>query len=235
MKTIWISLVIRLIKSHSGRRPGQLMTLNEVLMNTISSERKWAVLVLMLGTGLLAPSPALALRLTDTELQAPQAQQPSERPAQQAVAPQDPITQLNLSPQQRQQIRSIREQTKDERATINRRLQETKVALDQAVDADIPDEALIERRAREASDAQAAALRLRVITQARIRRVLTPEQVNTLRRLQAQLEQSRREERLENRANQGGNPNANRRALGNQGNGITNRPGLRRNGLPRKP
>ncbi len=207
-------------------------------MNNISSERRWVVLPLVLSMGLIGPSSASAARLTGKGQQAQQtqqAQQPSERAAQQTVAPQDPITQLNLSPQQRQQIRSIREQSKDERAAINRRLKETQLALDQAVDADNPDEALIERRAREASDAQAASLRLRVITQARIRRVLTPEQVNTLRRLQAQLEQSRREQRLENRANQGSDPNANRRVLPNQGNGIMNRPGLRPNGLPRKP
>lgn len=204
-------------------------------MKNIPTEQKWSVLALVLSMAIIAPSSALALRLTDNEQQAQQAQQPSERSAQPSVAPQDPITQLNLSPQQRQQIRSIREQSKDERAAINRRVRETQIALDQAVDADIPDEALIERRAREAGEAQAASLRLRVITEAKIRRVLTPEQVNTLRRLRAQLEQSRREQRLENRANQGRDPNANRRALPNRRNGIMPGPGLRRNGLPRKP
>ena len=200
-------------------------------MKSIPTRRKWSVPALVLSMAIIVPSSALALCLTDNQQQAPQAQQPAERSAQQPVAPQDPITQLNLSPQQRQQIRSIREQTRDERAAINRRVRETKIALDQAVDADIPDEALIERRARETSDAEAASLRLRVLTEARIRRVLTPEQVNTLRRLRAQLEQSRRE----NQANQGRDPNANRRALPNQRNGIMPGPGLRRNGLPRKP
>src|SRR5436190_23245595 len=93
--------------------------------------------------------------------------QPPQEPAaaQQPDAQQDPIAQLNLTPEQRQQIRTIREQSKDERAAINRRVRESRVALNQAMDANPPDEALIEQRAREAGDAEAASIRLRAMTQ----------------------------------------------------------------------
>src|ERR1700738_2008103 len=57
------------------------------------------------------------------------------------VKPQDPITLLNLTPEQRQKIRVIREQTKAERAAINQQLRESNLALQQALDADNPDEA----------------------------------------------------------------------------------------------
>src|SRR3982751_6906504 len=79
---------------------------------------------------------------------------------QQSLPAQDPIAQLNLTPEQRQQIRGIREQNKEERASVNRRLRETKLALEQALDADTPNESLIEQRAREAGEAESASIRL---------------------------------------------------------------------------
>ncbi len=117
-----------------------------------------------------------------------------------AAAPktQDPITLLNLTPEQRQKIRIIRQQTKNERAAINQQLRESNLALQQALDADNPDEAIVELRLRDAAAAQAAATRMRVLTELRIRRVLTPEQVNTWRALLQQAVQARREQRLEN-------------------------------------
>ena len=137
---------------------------------------------------------------------------------------QDPIAQLNLTPEQRQQIRGIREQNKEERASVNRRLRETKLALEQALDADTPNESLIEQRAREAGEAESASIRLRALTESRIRRVLTVEQVKTLRGLRAQAQQFRREQRLENQANP-----LRRRAL-NQRNGV-----IRQNILRKRP
>src|SRR5512132_2325403 len=52
----------------------------------------------------------------------------------------DPIEQLRLTPEQRQKIRMIAQQTKDERQTINRRVREANIALDQALDANPTDE-----------------------------------------------------------------------------------------------
>src|SRR5215216_6429326 len=72
----------------------------------------------------------------------------------------DPIEQLQLTPDQRQAIRQIVEQTKDERQMTNRRLREANLALDQALDAEPADETLIEQRINELTTAQAAQMRM---------------------------------------------------------------------------
>jgi Spy/CpxP family protein refolding chaperone len=124
--------------------------------------------------------------------------QDSQTSSAPAPKTQDPITLLNLTPEQRQKIRIIREQTKNERTAINQQLRQSNLALQQALDADNPDEAIVELRLRDAAAAQAAATRMKVFTELRIRRVLTPEQVNTWRSLLQQAAQARREQRLEN-------------------------------------
>lgn len=99
----------------------------------------------------------------------------------------DPIQQLNLTPQQRQQIRRLTEETRLERQTTNRRVREANLALDQALDAEPVDENLVNQRINEVAAAQAAQLRMRISMEMRIRRLLYPEQLATLRRLRLQL------------------------------------------------
>ena len=99
----------------------------------------------------------------------------------------DPIEQLRLTPDQRQRIRLIFNQNKDERQQANRRLREANVALDQALDADPIDESLIEQRVNELAAAQAAQTRMRIHTELRVRRELRPDQLATLRRLRLQV------------------------------------------------
>ena len=99
----------------------------------------------------------------------------------------DPIEQLRLSPEQRQRIRMILEQTKTERQTTNRRLREANVALDQALDAEPINESVIEQRMNELAAAQAAQLRMRIQTELKIRRELRPEQLAILRSLHLQI------------------------------------------------
>ena len=104
-----------------------------------------------------------------------------------APPPPDPITQLQLTPDQRQRVRLILEENKDERQSINRRVREANVALDQALDADRTDETVIEQRINELATAQASQMRMRIHTEMKIRRELTPEQLTTLRRLRLQV------------------------------------------------
>lgn len=103
-----------------------------------------------------------------------------------APPPPDPITQLQLTPDQRQRVRLILEENKDERQSINRRVREANVALDQALDADRTDENMIEQRINDLATAQAAQMRMRIHTEIKIRRELTPEQLVMLRRLRLQ-------------------------------------------------
>lgn len=123
-------------------------------------------------------------------------QQQSE--SRQAPAGEDAIRELNLTPEQREQIRAIRLQLQAERATINQRLGEANLALEEALDADNPDESMIEQRLRDVAAAQAAVMRMRVLSEVRIRRVLTPEQLTTLRTLRQHARNLRRERQREN-------------------------------------
>src|SRR4029434_6075284 len=93
------------------------------------------------------------------------------------------IEQLRLTPEQRQKIRMIFEETKTERQQINRRLREANMALDQALDFEPTDQNLIEQRLNEFAAAQSAQMRMRVQTELKIRRELRPEQLATLRQL----------------------------------------------------
>src|SRR5262249_27021729 len=136
------------------------------------------------------------------------AQQPANQPDPATATP-DPNEQLRLTPDQRQAIRQIAAENKDERQIANRRLREANVALDQALDADPTDENLIEQRINELSAAQATQLRLRIHSEMKIRRILRPEQIATLRRLRLQVRDVMSPQRMNNPrvpANQGFRP-----------------------------
>lgn len=122
--------------------------------------------------------------------------QETASPAQQRRLAGDPIQQLNLTPEQREQIRTIRQQNQTERATLNERVRETSRALEVVLDSDSPEEAVVEQRMREAATAQAAAMRMRILTEVRIRRVLTTEQRSLLRAFRQQANQMRRQQPL---------------------------------------
>jgi Spy/CpxP family protein refolding chaperone len=107
--------------------------------------------------------------------------------AQNPQPTEDPIQQLNLTPEQRQRIRTLTEQSREERQQTNRRLREANIALDQALDADPVDDNLVEQRINELAAAQAAQMRMRIHMELRIRRLLYPEQLATLKRLRLQL------------------------------------------------
>jgi len=109
--------------------------------------------------------------------------------AQDAPAPpvEDSINQLNLTPEQRQRIRTIFETNKTERQSTNRRLREANLALTQALDAEPIDENVIDQRLNELAAAQAAQMRMRIQIELKIRRELTPEQLATWRRLRLQM------------------------------------------------
>ncbi|HKO97671.1 MAG TPA: periplasmic heavy metal sensor [Pyrinomonadaceae bacterium] len=109
----------------------------------------------------------------------------------------DPIRQLNLTPEQREQIRLIREQNRDERSSVNQRVRETNRALEEVLNSDSPDESLVEQRLREAEAAQGAAMRMRILTELKIRRVLSSEQRVLLRSLRHGAHERRSERRLE--------------------------------------
>ena len=152
---------------------------------------------------------ALLLLFTAATLAVAQQPAAQQDPATATATTADPIEQLRLTPDQRQSIRQIVAENKDERQVANRRLREANVALDQALDADPTDENLIEQRINELSAAQATQLRLRIHTEMKIRRILRPEQLATLRRLHLELRDVMAPQRMNNPrvpANQGFRP-----------------------------
>jgi Spy/CpxP family protein refolding chaperone len=110
----------------------------------------------------------------------------------------DPLRALNLTPDQIQQIRAIRQESKEEWRAARQRLALAHRALDEAIYSDHVNEALVEERAREVGEAQATVIRLRSLTELKIRRVLTSEQLNTLRVMRQQARADRGDRAAEN-------------------------------------
>jgi Spy/CpxP family protein refolding chaperone len=98
----------------------------------------------------------------------------------------DPITILDLSQDQIRSIRMIQRDTKDERSAIGLHLRQSNRALQDALDAPTLDEALVEQRLQEVATAQTAQLRMRIQTELRIRRILSPAQLAKWRDLRLQ-------------------------------------------------
>ena len=148
-----------------------------------------------------------------TMTRAQNAQNPLDPAQTQAQTNQVPdLGPLNLTPDQIQKIRTINAELKDQRQTAIQRVRQAQRALNEAIESPSPNEALIDQRSHEVADAQAATIRLRSLTEARILQVLTPEQRIRLREM-----------RQRNQALRRGNPQfprngANRRQDGVQGN-----------------
>src|SRR6185369_7463605 len=99
----------------------------------------------------------------------------------------DPIQQLRLTPEQRQRIRQIFAENKDDRQTTNRKLREANFALEQALDAEPVNENVIEQRINDLAAAQAAQTRMRIRMELKIRRELRPEQLAVWRQIRLRL------------------------------------------------
>jgi Spy/CpxP family protein refolding chaperone len=140
----------------------------------------------VLALCLLAISCALSAS-AQTADEAPEAEQNSQESNLRTL--------LNLTPEQVRQIRAIRRENRLEWQAARQRLREARLALDQAIYSDDTSDAAVEQRAREVAEAQAAEVRLRAMTELSIRRVLTPEQLNTFRSIREQRRQAAAERR----------------------------------------
>jgi hypothetical protein len=110
-------------------------------------------------------------------------------------------------------MRSIQSESVPQAQQLNRQLNQARRALDEAIYSDNVDEALIEQRARDVAEAQAALVRFRAQTELRVRRILTPEQLQTFRNLR---QEAMRERRIERRLERQANPRRQGNALDNQ-------------------
>ena len=119
----------------------------------------------------------------------------------------DPIQQLRLTPEQRQRIRMIFAENKNERQIANRRLREANFALEQALDAEHVDESLIEQRINDVAAAQATQTRMRIRMELKIRRELRPEQLAVWRQIRLRLKDFADAQRDDQPAGQNLRPN----------------------------
>lgn len=128
----------------------------------------------------LALTAALPPAAGAQEAPAPEQSETGRRPPRHRP---DLLARLNLTPEQLARLREIRRQSETEARALGRRVRLARRALDEAIYADAFDERLVEERARELAAAQAALVNLRAQTELRVRRVLTPEQLQTFRDL----------------------------------------------------
>ena len=166
----------------------------------------------------LAAAGVLLVAGDSVRAQTPEPQQPADV-VQQQRRQMNQIEQmlrpLNITPDQEERIQAIYSETADERQVANRRLRLAHRALSEAIQSPTPDEALIEQRSKEVSEAQATMIRLRSLTEARILQVLTQEQRVKLRQLRAQAMRRQNQQNPRN-LQRGGNAleqNQNRNAL----------------------
>jgi|SRR5215831_12584428 len=145
----------------------------------------------------------------------PQTQNTSPAP----VPGQNLPAQLNFTPQQIQQWRQINRDFRGQEMDAALKLRQTRAALNEAMEATNPDEALIKQRAKDVADAQSALTQLQALRQARVLQILTPEQRAKLKEIRQQAQAMRRE--------QGGN-GLNRRELRRNGNAQALTPSTRK-------
>src|SRR5215207_6163665 len=162
------------------------------LKNFFTAERLAAV---CLGLALLL-SP-LCARAAAQEQEGPEAR-PSATPRQPAREI-NLMQWLNLTREQRQRLREIRQQSEPELRDLARRVRLARRALDEAVYADAADEALVEQRSRELAVLQNLLTHTRAVTEMKVRRVLTDEQLRLFRDLRRQ---AQRRQMLQRRMNQ---------------------------------
>lgn len=98
------------------------------------------------------------------------------------------LRQLNLSREQIQLIRRNNMARRPLMTAAQSRLREANRQLDQAIYADIIDEAAISARTLEAQEAQSDLIRLRSEGELAIRKVLTPDQLRVFRELRERFE-----------------------------------------------
>ena len=185
-----------------GSQDGAIMK-NKTLLRSCGSVL--AGLILLAGAGSLA--------------QAQNSQNPLEPGQAQAQNQANQIPDfgpLNLTPDQIQRIRGINAELKDQRQAAVQRLRQAHRALTEAIESPTPNEALIDQRSREVADAQAATIRIRSLSEARILQVLTPEQRIRLREMRQRNQALRRGGDQQLPRNRG-----NRRQDGVQGNTNT--------------
>ena len=95
------------------------------------------------------------------------------------------LHQLNLTQAQKDQLKSVRDQQRKDSQALRGRTRSARQALQQAMRADVPDEAAVKSAAAALSAVRADQLTLQARAKAQTMKVLTPEQQTQLKGLRA--------------------------------------------------
>ena len=137
---------------------------------------------------LAAPVLLLALSASAFAAQTPgqDEQPPAPPPSENRRATDDDrqlIRALGLTPQQRAEIARIRRETQGQNRAIGQRIRRSRRALEEAIYSPSVDERAVDELSREVAAGESERVRLRAQTELRIRRLLTPEQLDFFREL----------------------------------------------------
>lgn len=115
------------------------------------------------------------------------------------------LRQLGLSQDQIKQIREMNRDVAPRREETRTRLREARQALDKAIYADVLSEADVEARLSDFNAAQAAVSAINYEVELKIRKILTPQQLQQFKELRAQFNE-RRERMQPRRGGRRGDP-----------------------------
>jgi Spy/CpxP family protein refolding chaperone len=105
---------------------------------------------------------------------------------------------LNFTPQQIQQWREINRELRSQEMPATLKLREARLALNEAMESANPNEEVIKQRAKELADAQSVVTQLQALRQARVLKMLTPEQRIKLKEIRERVQTMRREQQNAN-------------------------------------
>jgi Spy/CpxP family protein refolding chaperone len=100
---------------------------------------------------------------------------------------------LGFTPQQIQQWREINREFRNQEGNATFKLRQTRMALNEAMESQPTNEAVIKQRAKEVADAQSAVTQLQALRQARVLQMLTPEQRVKLKEIRERAQAIRQE------------------------------------------
>jgi Spy/CpxP family protein refolding chaperone len=115
---------------------------------------------------------------------------------------------IGLTPEQRARMQEIRRNHEDESLAAGRRLRQARQALDRAIMSEPYSESEVHRATEALAAAQADKIRLDASVRARVRGVLTPDQVQRFHQLQREMRQQMQQEREQERDSRPPGPGA---------------------------
>jgi Spy/CpxP family protein refolding chaperone len=125
-------------------------------------------------------------------------QGPQNNVAVQQPPAQNLPAELNFTPEQIQQWREINRELRGQEMPATLKLREARLALNEAMESANPNEEVIKQRAKELADAQSAVTQLQALRQARVLKLLTPEQRIKLKEIRERTQAMRREQQNAN-------------------------------------